>query len=224
MIIHPEFDPTTKTWFVSIRGKSYEASSITKLIDKTPPGTRRTLIVNDYYPVGTRMPPIDYGPSNVADFMKRPNHGALHAAGRGGAVTLGKGALSRSRTEPRFMDGAESSTQTATSKEVMPPDPATTLRSDTRPLSATGAKRERVYKARPELAAGRSTKGMLPAEREKLNDQILDMWAAGKTSAQIAEELNLKINYIGCNVLPTARTRGDKRAHHRTDQKYISNK
>mgnify|MGYP001606328379 CR=1 FL=1 len=223
MIIHPEFDPTTKTWFVSIRGTNYEAPSISKLINKTPPGIRRTLVVQDYYPVGKRMPPIDYGPSNVADFMKRPNHEALHAAGRGGAITLGKGALSKDRTEPRFMGGAESNAQTV-SKEVMPPDPNTNIRSDTRPTSATWAKRERVYKEHPELAAGRSTKGMLPAEREKLNDQILDMWAAGKTSAQIAEELNLKINYIGCNVLPTARVRGDKRAEHRTDQKYISNK
>ncbi len=203
MIIHPEFDPTTKTWFVSIHGTNYEAESIPKLIDKTPPGIHRTLIVDDYYPIGTRMPPIDYGPHKIEDFMVRPSLDALRAAGRRGAVTFGKGVLSQGRTEPRLMGGAESSVQTAS---IAPPRP------------------KKRYQPRPELAAGRSTKGILPEEREKLNNQILDMWAEGKTSHEIAEKLDLKINYIGCNVIPTARVRGDKRAQHRTDQKYIYKK
>jgi len=191
MQVHPEFDPTTRTWFVS--GRKPEAPTIDALlgmIAKSCRIARELVAAKDYYANGERCPSVDYGPASPRDIC-RPS-------------VIGQ----------KFYKKAPTIIPVIATPSVIGSEP----RKENIPELENESKVRSVPKR--VLTAGRSTSNMSKKMRADLDNQALDMWAAGLPAHEIAAKLDLKINYIAAALMPRARRKGDPRAVVRNPETY----
>lgn len=207
MRVYPQYDTQTRTWF--IQGFHQEGKTISQLLSHIPPHIRKNVQVVDYY-VGRSAPTPRYALTSIDEFMKRPDRSQLHSP-----KTINTALISKDqgtdhpcrRQKPAGRGGIS-----AVNAEPL-----------CRIAEPRKTPQKRVWRRPPKPSwEVRSTKGMAAQVRFKLESQILDMWAAGHTAPEIACKLNLSTTYIGAQVIPRARTRGDVRAVVRNPESYGS--
>ena len=187
LIVHPVFDCKTLTWFLD----DYESvgKSISELLVGLRVEVGRPVVAKDHY-VGCRCPDIKYASKTVEEFLARPE-----------PVVSSK--------LPKFINAP-----IAMNNPVPDPPKTDVRRPRTRQPGIPGASAQaRANLSRTDGARPRGASDFPDAiERKKIENRILDMWYAGKSGPEIAIELGLKVPYVGANVIPTARKRGDLRA------------
>lgn len=183
MQIHPAYDLETKTWF--LEQFKAEAPTIAELIQKLPPHIRKDVQVKDYY-IRHSAPTPKFKLATAEEFIRRPNR-----------------PISR--------------TLSPVVPDLIPRQkPAKSAASESIPAEPLPQKR-RIRKYRQKAVVirdwiPRSAKDFTEEEKKKIENQILDMWADGKTGPDIAQKLQLSVTWVGAQVIPRYRKLGDPRA------------
>ncbi len=190
LIVHPAFDVERRLWFVD--EYETEAKSISDLLVGLRAETKRKVIAKDHY-VNCRCPDIKYAMKTAEEFLMRPEPVLAHRL-------------------PKFVNSKFATT--ATTNSVSESRKSVERRPHMRQPGIPGVSAQykqnlsRTDIARPRGAGDFATM----AERKSMENRVLDMWAAGKSAPEIAIELGLKVAYVGANIIPAARKRGDSRA------------
>ncbi len=187
LIVHPAFDCDTRTWFTD----EYESvgKSISELLAGLRAETKRRVVAKDHY-VGCRCPEVKYPMKTIEEFLARPESVLSYKL-------------------PKFANPSTAPTIPSSDVPKIGVPRPRTRQTGIRGASALArANLSRTDGARPRGASDFPD----TIERKKIENQILDMWCAGKSGPEIAIELHLKVQYVGSNVIANARKRGDKRA------------
>ena len=207
--VHPTFDIETRTWFVPHpqRADDYvEAPSIRELLTK---------LGDDYTAIGyttervphQSVPSLGHVSYGAAAGLTRPSSPAIHVH-------------SDKKRAPPLIPAA--------SIDAVPPHRAF---DEEHSLPDFVVKR-RSRKRNTPVHIPKPVREVLSAERAKwttLENMILDAWAAGETGPSIARRLTAQFPnnrpkitpaYVGANVVPEARLKGDPRAVVRNPAKF----
>ncbi len=185
LIVHPAFDVERRLWFVD--EYETEAKSISDLLVGLRAETKRKVIAKDHY-VNCRCPDIKYVMKTAEEFLMRPESVLSYKLPK----------FINSGTPPKTCLG------TVQNQRRTPQDETIAFGCHTIQIKQNFS--------RADGLRGRGASDLTAAERPAIENKILDMWFAGKSGPEIAIELELKVQYVGSNVIPKARKRGDSRA------------
>jgi hypothetical protein len=199
IVIHPAFDIETKTWFEG----NMEDKTISGLLVKLQSKTGKTIIAKDHY-VDCQCPVPKFPETTLSEYLKRPISTAADTHGynrigpqkRMPPAPVDGAMVGPTGTPPHNWGGGNRKSPTREAK----------LRLDTKPPAAKDSSPVPVPGVRGALSFKSGT------ERNAIVNEVLDLWAAGWSGPAIAEKLNLTIQYVGAQIIPAARGRGDKRA------------
>jgi len=196
MQVHPEYDMQTGTWF--IQGFHQEGKTISQLLSHIPPHIRKNLQVKDYY-VGKSAPTPRWGLTSATEFLQRADRPYMHTP-----KTIVTSLIPKDRRADHPSRRLKAAVRADSSAvNVEPPCEIAEHKKTPRRLF--------VRKPRVDWEA-RSTRDLSPTELKKLENDVLDLWAAGLTGPEIAFKFKIRVSQVGAQIIPRARRRGDPRA------------